>query len=804
MSHQRRSLSSVSSASSTSGSSSSSGSSSCVGASKSSSSGASSSSSSSSSSGSSSSSSSSDSDSSPPTPLNKKSEKKTQEKSKKTVKEAPPKLKREKPNSVSKKQQKSDPVDKSKREKPVSEKSTSKEKSKSHEKAKDSSASSANRGRGRPPKPEKSTSSSAEKKKETEPSKKSETTKPRRKQEERSSRKDAGTRSIFSPENSSNSESESASPPPSENRARSKKHTDQGNKNPSKDPVQTITAPPPVSKTNGASVPPAKAKKRTRSSSASQTSSSSSSESSSDSDESELAKNKKQETPKKPTKKVVPKTRASAKVLPAPAPKEKLKKSEPKVEPLAPPPSPSPVKKRNQAPKMRPTARQKTTQSSEDSDVDKDEEEQKYVTPMKRTRSTIVRKSRLIHGSLGRSESDTDDGRRAKAAGSATRKPGSKFFGGNKLLGRAASKKAEEISNHPTEERRCPVPACDSSNHLSGAYSKHALVSACPVFFKLSKDSVMELKRGRERRLKEISEKLLALSRKPGPSTLANTFKEITNHDRREACKTFFDLRNGAKDRLTKERSHMKFAVVAPDAPKDRVLDLNGLTLQDDLEMFMDALAAASEVVEKQMEPYTNCGRLEYIELGKYEMKTWYQSPYPEDKVPQIPKLYMCEFCLEHMNSRTPLSRHMQKCVWRHPPGDEIYRKDKLGIWEVDGSNQTGYCQNLCLLAKLFLDHKTLYFDVEPFLFYILTLIDNEGHHIIDLSQETGIHSSDIVSTLQALGLLKYWKGRHIIVKRQDILDNYMAKLSSRNSSSREIDSKRLIWSPYLVRNKTT
>ena len=31
------------------------------------------------------------------------------------------------------------------------------------------------------------------------------------------------------------------------------------------------------------------------------------------------------------------------------------------------------------------------------------------------------------------------------------------------------------------------------------------------------------------------------------------------------------------------------------------------------------------------------------------------------------------------------------------------------------------YAQNLCLLAKLFLDHKTLYYDVEPFLFYILT-----------------------------------------------------------------------------------
>jgi len=31
------------------------------------------------------------------------------------------------------------------------------------------------------------------------------------------------------------------------------------------------------------------------------------------------------------------------------------------------------------------------------------------------------------------------------------------------------------------------------------------------------------------------------------------------------------------------------------------------------------------------------------------------------------------------------------------------------------------YCQNLCLLSKLFLDHKTLYYDTNPFLFYIMT-----------------------------------------------------------------------------------
>ena len=156
-------------------------------------------------------------------------------------------------------------------------------------------------------------------------------------------------------------------------------------------------------------------------------------------------------------------------------------------------------------------------------------------------------------------------------------------------------------------------------------------------------------------------------------------------------------------------------------------------------------------------------------------------------------------------------------------------------------------------MAKLFLDHKTLYFDVEPFLFYVLTeynekngsfemigyfskekqsinnfnlscililppfmnkrfgkvLIDfsyllskeeekigsperplsdlglisyrnywktkllsymsehiNEAEiSIKDISMETGILTNDIISTFQFIGLIKYWKGKHVILK---------------------------------------
>ena len=41
------------------------------------------------------------------------------------------------------------------------------------------------------------------------------------------------------------------------------------------------------------------------------------------------------------------------------------------------------------------------------------------------------------------------------------------------------------------------------------------------------------------------------------------------------------------------------------------------------------------------------------------------------------------------------------------------------------------YAQNLCLLAKMFLDHKTLYYDTDPFLFYVMTEYDSIGFHIV-------------------------------------------------------------------------
>ncbi|CAE6410296.1 unnamed protein product [Rhizoctonia solani] len=120
--------------------------------------------------------------------------------------------------------------------------------------------------------------------------------------------------------------------------------------------------------------------------------------------------------------------------------------------------------------------------------------------------------------------------------------------------------------------------------------------------------------------------------------------------------------------------------------------------------------------------------RIKTIRFGQFDIDTWYDAPFPEEfsNIPEG-RLWMCEFCLKYMKSGFQAGRHKMKCKMRCPPGDEIYRDGPISVFEVDGRKNKIYCQNLCLLSKMFLDHKSLFYDVEPFLFYVMTLVDDDG-----------------------------------------------------------------------------
>ncbi|XP_077316126.1 histone acetyltransferase KAT7 isoform X6 [Lithobates pipiens] len=410
-----------------------------------------------------------------------------------------------------------------------------------------------------------------------------------------------------------------------------------------------------------------------------------------------------------------------------------------------------------------------------------------------------------------------------------------------------------DLSHRPKRRRfhesynfnmKCPTPGCNSLGHLTGKHERHFSISGCPLYHNLSAD---ECKVRAQSRDKQVEERMLS---------------HRQDDNNRHA---------------TRHQEHRQ------NYGNTREPLLENLTSEYDLELFRRAQARASEDLEKlrlQGQITEGSNMIKTIIFGRYELDTWYHSPYPEEYA-RLGRLYMCEFCLKYMKSQTILRRHMAKCVWKHPPGDEIYRKGSISVFEVDGKKNKIYCQNLCLLAKLFLDHKTLYYDVEPFLFYVMTEADNTGCHLIgyfskeknsflnynvsciltmpqymrqgygkmlidfsyllskveekvgsperplsdlglisyrsywkevllrylhtfqgkeisikEISQETAVNPVDIVSTLQALQMLKYWKGKHLVLKRQDLIDEWAAKEAKRSNSNKIMDPSCLKWTP--------
>lgn len=132
---------------------------------------------------------------------------------------------------------------------------------------------------------------------------------------------------------------------------------------------------------------------------------------------------------------------------------------------------------------------------------------------------------------------------------------------------------------------------------------------------------------------------------------------------------------------------------------------------------------------EKIHKEVTKIRNIDTIFIGEIPIRAWYFSPYP-DPFYSMQTLYICEHCFRYFGSKEELDKHILNSKEMTPPGKEIYRNGNISIFELHGKRQKLSCQCLCLLAKLFLDHKTLYYDVEGFVFYVLCECDENGCHI--------------------------------------------------------------------------
>ncbi|KAI4460596.1 histone acetyltransferase [Holotrichia oblita] len=594
----------------------------------------------------------------------------------------------------------------------------------------------------------------------------------------------------------------------------------------------------------------------------------------------------------------------------------------------------------------------KLTPKEVNSDSEPEIPNSKQIT-RKLTRSASTRKSKHVVGKnvYSDTDSDTESTKRSLSRSPVKRAPVA-------TKGKTKNKKTDVKKSNEViiEERVCPIESCSSLGHLGGRLDQHFMVDACPSYHNYTIAECKELLIERKKR-EDARKKQIEISKK-SPRAQAIQDQKIYQQKIKDIRKLKIETSEDVK----------------PHIDKNREPDLSNFVSDYDLKLFRDAQAIASEKIEEELKTQPNTKGTKYIEMGKFEMEVWYQSPYPEDYA-RLPKLYICEYCLRYMKSRTILQRHVHKCVWRHPPGEEVYRKDKISVWEVDeeensktspdkglerkadsksGLKETGFGNGgsknrirkyrfknrlresgfkQMESKKLILERKIQKVDsrkedskvglkknwlksklrsgetqklqsrketqndelkkrIEKKMAsetvaqkiesekivskvslekvnlkkcnqgkgtqkngikirdskkklksegeckkrglksYLLTRVEGKigspekplsdlglisyrsywkdvllnylcktagtQLSVKDISQEMAIHSYDIVSTLQALGMMKYWKGKHIILRKKDVLDEYVERVKRRGALLKEVDPTCLRWTPFV------
>jgi len=162
-------------------------------------------------------------------------------------------------------------------------------------------------------------------------------------------------------------------------------------------------------------------------------------------------------------------------------------------------------------------------------------------------------------------------------------------------------------------------------------------------------------------------------------------------------------------------------------------------------------------MTEKEVQEFiaqTKIKTVESIYFGKNWVECWYFTPLPSEFM--VKCLYICDFCLFFCVHKKELVRHSRICSIRHPPGDEFYRDGNIAFFEVDGSIQRVYCENLSFVSRMFLDHKNLYNSIEAFLFYILCEVKEDGYHYVGYFSKEKVRDANASNNLSCIMVMPF------------------------------------------------
>ena len=241
---------------------------------------------------------------------------------------------------------------------------------------------------------------------------------------------------------------------------------------------------------------------------------------------------------------------------------------------------------------------------------------------------------------------------------------------------------------------------------------------------------------------------------------------------------------------VIKNYGHASYTLDGANYINHQLLNENAVLTRKKAALFMNETDK-----EEEMEEKVKVRNIEKIIIGYYSIEAWYYSPYPSHFTTQK-ILYICEHCLKYFKYKNTLIRHLKVCDYFIPPGNKIYdmaispdkstsKKENristsISIYEIKGNEHKLFCQNLCLIAKLFLDHKSIYFDVSPFKFYVLYEKDSNGFHLVGyFSKEMSDSSEFNLSCIMILPPFQRKGYGQFLISLSYYLSNKLNKISS-------------------------